>query len=936
VAVSLNDDTATLSGGYTYSLTATSITPSTGPVAGGTNVTIAGSNFPADFVPGGAETKTLTSTTNYITSQVYGGKLYMPGESGNKLVIYDVAADTTTTKTLPNNMNRYTAQIYNGKLYMPENNGTKLEVYDIATGTTETRYTLNTMDRVTSQLYGGKLYMPERNGNQLAIYNITAGGYNNTVITLPNNMYHSTSQVYNGKLYMPENNGTKLEIYDIATNTTTTETLLNTMFRLTSQLSGGKLYMPGGTNNKLEIYDIATGTTETKTLPNSMLRNTSQLYNGKIYMPEYDGNKLEIYDITTGTTITKTLPNSMERWASDLYDGKLYMSEPGSDQLEIFDLRELSVSFDGVPATNIAVVSSTTLTAITPAHAAGVVDVTVSLNGQLATLSGGYTYIPPLAVNSVTPNHGLELGGTSVTVIGTGFIPLPPPTPTTMQEMTQAFCANMTVYTGSNPAAILTLNDPRGAGQQYQIAKLADNNCWMLNNLKLGSTSGTLALTPADTNIATNRTMPQVRGPSDFSSAMDTPWAASVPGDSSSITANNFYGYHYNWCAATGGDPATCTASGTEPPNATQDICPANWRLPTGGPSGEFAWLNAKMNNVNASAPSTAGGTGYYQNWLNSGRFKGVFSGHGSGGAPNTVGTVGRLWSSTPYNANNVYYLSIEATTVNPANNVSRSVRTAMRCITPGGTAPEPVVEFDGVAATVTAWDETSITVTVPAHAAGLVDVTVNNGAESVTMPATCSTATATDCNGRLDSGETRHSDRANVTSGFLYEEVYLSLSTGTGTVNVGGITPTSGGAYGTSSNLLTTTTNNTTGYSLSISTNQPGANPNSKDLKHLTLNEYITGTANTCSWNTGAGTLTNTTNALVNNTWGFTLNTVNRDNQQLCQVPNSDSPLTIKATNTANESGDNTSVHYGARVSTSKVSGTYQGVIRYVVVARP
>src|SRR5690606_4209181 len=60
--------------------------------------------------------------------------------------------------------------------------------------------------------------------------------------------------------------------------------------------------------------------------------------------------------------------------------------------------------------------------------------------------------------------------------------------PTTMQSMTADYCQNhMDIYYGSNQAAILNLTDPRGSveddHQTYEVAKLADNNCWMLANL---------------------------------------------------------------------------------------------------------------------------------------------------------------------------------------------------------------------------------------------------------------------------------------------------------------------------------------------------------------------------------------------------------------------------------------------------------------------
>ncbi|HEY7886014.1 MAG TPA: midcut-by-XrtH protein [Cellvibrionaceae bacterium] len=51
------------------------------------------------------------------------------------------------------------------------------------------------------------------------------------------------------------------------------------------------------------------------------------------------------------------------------------------------------VTFDGVVATSVNVVNSTTVTGVTPAHAAGVVDVVISTPAGNATLANGYTYV---------------------------------------------------------------------------------------------------------------------------------------------------------------------------------------------------------------------------------------------------------------------------------------------------------------------------------------------------------------------------------------------------------------------------------------------------------------------------------------------------------------------------------------------------------------
>ncbi|HEX5736740.1 MAG TPA: alkaline phosphatase family protein [Blastocatellia bacterium] len=55
-----------------------------------------------------------------------------------------------------------------------------------------------------------------------------------------------------------------------------------------------------------------------------------------------------------------------------------------------------TVIIGGVPATNVTVAGGTTITALTPAHAAGAVDVMVTnTNGLSTTLTGGFTYVLP-------------------------------------------------------------------------------------------------------------------------------------------------------------------------------------------------------------------------------------------------------------------------------------------------------------------------------------------------------------------------------------------------------------------------------------------------------------------------------------------------------------------------------------------------------------
>ena len=97
------------------------------------------------------------------------------------------------------------------------------------------------------------------------------------------------------------------------------------------------------------------------------------------------------------------------------------------------------VNFGGSAASNVTVVSSTQITATTPANAAGAVSVTVTLNGQNGTLGNGFTYVAGLIVASVSPNAGGLGGGTGVRITGTNF------------------ATGATVNFGSSPASNVTV-----------------------------------------------------------------------------------------------------------------------------------------------------------------------------------------------------------------------------------------------------------------------------------------------------------------------------------------------------------------------------------------------------------------------------------------------------------------------------------------------
>jgi len=83
-----------------------------------------------------------------------------------------------------------------------------------------------------------------------------------------------------------------------------------------------------------------------------------------------------------------------------------------------------TVTFGGTSATSVTMQDANTLSVVVPAHSAGIVDVIVSNpDGQSAILSSGFSFFsdtPPSAV-SINPTQGNPSGGAAVTISGTNF-----------------------------------------------------------------------------------------------------------------------------------------------------------------------------------------------------------------------------------------------------------------------------------------------------------------------------------------------------------------------------------------------------------------------------------------------------------------------------------------------------------------------------------
>lgn len=154
-----------------------------------------------------------------------------------------------------------------------------------------------------------------------------------------------------------------------------------------------------------------------------------------------------------------------------------------------------------------------------------------------------------------------------------------------------------------------------------------------------------------------------------------------------------------------------------------------------------------------------------------------------------------------------------------------------------------------------------------------------------------------------------------------------ISLTTSTN-VNLS-ITPTGAGAASSASDTVTVSTNNATGYNLS--------------LANTDANTNLVNGANTIAAHTGTFAAPST---LANNSWGYRVDgagtfgagpTAAETSQANLSgtwagVPSSASPQQLKSTG-SNSTSDVTTVWYGVKVDTSKPSGAYSDQVTYTAV---
>ncbi|MUH52218.1 MAG: hypothetical protein F2789_13520, partial [Actinobacteria bacterium] len=124
------------------------------------------------------------------------------------------------------------------------------------------------------------------------------------------------------------------------------------------------------------------------------------------------------------------------------------------------------VKFGANAATNVVVVSATSVTATAPAGVAGAVTVTVTTPGGTSTNVVSFTYLVAPTVTALSPTSGTAAGGTVVTITGTGFV---------SGATTVKFGANAATNVTFVSATSITATAPAGTAGAAQVTATTTN-----------------------------------------------------------------------------------------------------------------------------------------------------------------------------------------------------------------------------------------------------------------------------------------------------------------------------------------------------------------------------------------------------------------------------------------------------------------------------
>ncbi|MBQ9018206.1 hypothetical protein IJ117_00370 [Candidatus Saccharibacteria bacterium] len=275
---------------------------------------------------------------------------------------------------------------------------------------------------------------------------------------------------------------------------------------------------------------------------------------------------------------------------------------------------------------------------------------------------------------------------------------------TYLQDVTPEMRQNTAIGT---TATVLDKRD----NEEYTIGKLEDGNIWLLDNLRLDLGAVSLDTLIGNTN-ASATTLGYLKnggGTSPYTAtgvtvktadsgswinSYDAPYiATSGTGDLGDWTSetvmdsayhsgagSGMIGVYYNYCAASAG--SYCYSLDSSSGDATEDICPANWHLPSAGlTTGDTGTLCTLIKGSDCASSSSSNPMNLNEATSLQYKLSTPLSGIFINGLAYDQDTGGYFWSSARSDNAYMYYLYVTATGVNPQNNNTRDDGYSVRCV---------------------------------------------------------------------------------------------------------------------------------------------------------------------------------------------------------------------------------------------------------------
>ncbi|WP_246700860.1 IPT/TIG domain-containing protein [Rhodopseudomonas sp. BR0M22] len=660
---------------YVAAPTISSISPNSGPAAGGTSVTITGTNLSGvtSVTVGGAAATlgTNTSTSIVITTPA--------GTAGARDVVVTTAGGSATS--------------VGGFTYLPSPTiSTITPNSGPATGGTSVTITGTNLSGVTSVTVGGAAATLGTNTSTSIVITTPAGtaGARDVVVTTSGGSATSTG----GFTYVAAPTISSISPNSGSTGGGTSVTITGTNLSGVTSVTVGGASATLGTNTSTSIaITTPAGSAGAQDVVVTTAGGSATSTGGFTY--------------TLSPSISTITPNSGPT------AGGTSVTITGTNLSGV-----TSVTVGGASAT-LGTNTSTSIAITTPAGTAGARDVVVTTAGGSATSTGGFTYAAPPTISTISPSSGSTGGGTSVTISGTN-----------LAGVTSVTVGGAAATLGTNTATSIVITTPAGtAGARDVVVTTAGGTATSTGGFTY-VTSPTISTITPNSGPATGGTSVTITGTN-----LSGVTSVTIGGAAATLGTNTATSIVITTPAGTAGarDVVVTTASGsaTSTGGFTYTVTVTVTAItPAVGPtSGGMSVTISGTNFTGATAVTIGGAAATGVTVVNATTITATTPAHAAGSVDVVVTTPGGTGTGTGLYS---YVSGPTVTSISPASGPSAGGTSVT--ITGSNLTGATAVSFGGAAATAfSVTSATTITATTPTHGAGAVDVTVTTPSGSST-----------------------------------------------------------------------------------------------------------------------------------------------------------------------------------------------------------